>query len=119
VHRDKIIKIRNQIGSNEEISLKVKKCLEAYRVEIKNHIIKFNGMRFINNESSFFPMFFTDDQIVLELFSLSHYLADAHMPLHCDSREFSLNECGNIHGKIEEEWEDWIIGVSEADILGK
>ena len=117
VHRDKIIKIRNQIGCDEEISAKVKKCLEAYRAEIKNHIIKFNGMRFINNESSFFPMFFNDDQIVLELFSLSHYLADAHMPLHCDSREFSLNECGNIHGKIEEEWEDWIIEKGTQDQL--
>ena len=117
VHRDKIIKIRNQIGCDEEISAKVKKCLEAYRAEIKNHITKFNGMRFMNNESSFFPMFFNDDQIVLELFSLSHYLADAHMPLHCDSREFSLNECSNIHGKIEEEWEDWIIEKSTQEQL--
>jgi hypothetical protein len=117
VHRDKIIQIRNQIGVNSEITAKVKKCLEAYRVDIKNHITKFNGMRFINNESSFFPMFINDDQIVLELFALSHYLADAHMPLHCDSREFSLKECSDIHGNIEEEWESWIIEKGAAEEL--
>lgn len=116
-HRDKIIEIRNQIGRNEEITTRVKKCLEVYRDDIKNHITKFNGMRFINNESSFFPMFFSDEQIVLELFTLSHYLADAHMPLHCDSREFSLKECGDIHGKVEAQWENWIIEKSAQDDL--
>jgi len=109
VHRDKIINIRNQIGYDKEINTKVKKCLEAYRVDIKNHIIKSNGMRFINNQNSFFPMFSNNDRIILELFSLSHYLADAHMPLHCDARNFSLKKCNNIHAKIEEEWENWII----------
>jgi hypothetical protein len=119
VHRDKIIQIRNQIGLNSEITAKVKKSLEAYRIDIKNHITKFNGMRFINNESSFFPMFINDDQIVLELFALSHYLADAHMPLHCDSREFSLKECCDIHGKIEEQWENWVIEKNTQEDLTK
>ena len=91
--------------------------MEAYRVDIKNHITKFNGMRFINNESSFFPMFINDDQIVLELFALSHYLADAHMPLHCDSREFSLKECSDIHGKIEAQWENWILEKNKQEEL--
>jgi hypothetical protein len=117
VHRDKIIKLRNKIGIDGEISAKVRDCLEAYRPDIKDHIIKLNGMRFINNESSFFPMFINDDQIVLELFALSHYLADAHMPLHCDAREFSLKGCGDIHGKIEEQWENWVIEENTQDEL--
>ena len=117
LNREEIIKIRNQIGCDEDIDKRVKDCQDMYRDAIKNHIIKLNGMQFINNETSFFPMFFTDDQIVLQLFSLSHYLADAHMPLHCDAREFSLKECGNIHGLIEEQWENWVIQKNSGDEL--
>jgi hypothetical protein len=35
---------------------------------------------------------------------LSHYVADAHVPLHCDSRKFSDRE--NIHSEMEEVWEE-------------
>jgi hypothetical protein len=117
VNRGEIVDLRNQIGQNSEVNVKVKNCLEGYREEIKNHITKLNGMRFIDNKRSFFPMFFTDDQIVLSLFSLSHYLADAHMPLHCDTRTFSSTACGNIHGDIEEEWENWIITKNDQTDL--
>jgi len=44
--------------------------------------------------------------VALTLFMLSHYAADAHMPLHCDSRQFS--EGCNLHGKMEEVWEKQI-----------
>lgn len=39
-------------------------------------------------------------------FILSHYIADYHMPLHCDARPFS-DESG-IHGAIEKKWEDLV-----------
>ena len=39
----------------------------------------------------------------MRFFILSHYIADCHMPLHCDSRSFSSGE--NIHGFIESEWD--------------
>lgn len=39
----------------------------------------------------------------MRFFILSHYIADCHMPLHCDARPFS-NESG-IHGAIEKKWE--------------
>jgi hypothetical protein len=44
-----------------------------------------------------------DNQVALWLFMLSHYVADAHVPFHCDSRRFS--EGADIHGKMEEEWD--------------
>jgi len=37
---------------------------------------------------------------------LSHYIADAHIPFHCDSRRFSEGE--DIHGRMEGEWDDII-----------
>ena len=46
----------------------------------------------------------TDNQVALLLFMLSHYIADAHMPLHCDGRQFS--EGKDIHAQMEKEWED-------------
>jgi hypothetical protein len=46
----------------------------------------------------------TDNQVALWLFMLSHYVADGHVPFHCDSRRFS--EGANIHGKMEGEWDE-------------
>ena len=48
----------------------------------------------------------SDNQVALWLFMLSHYVADAHVPFHCDSRQFS--EGANIHGKMEKEWDEEI-----------
>jgi hypothetical protein len=45
----------------------------------------------------------TDNHIAALFFMLSHYIADAHMPFHCDDRPFSEGE--NLHAKIEEVWE--------------
>jgi len=52
------------------------------------------------------PVSPTDNQIALLLFMLSHYIADAHMAFHCDSRRFS--EGMNLHAHIEGEWDDMI-----------
>ena len=50
------------------------------------------------------PISPTDNHIAVRLFMLSHYVADAHMPFHCDSRRFS--EGINLHAKVEKLWED-------------
>ncbi|HLP02071.1 MAG TPA: hypothetical protein VK163_08595 [Opitutaceae bacterium] len=52
------------------------------------------------------PIAPTNNHVALRLFMLSHYVADAHMPLHCDSRRFS--ESPDIHALIEKAWEDEI-----------
>ena len=43
----------------------------------------------------------TNNEVALNFFMLSHYVADAHMPLHCDARAFD----DRIHGMIEKYWE--------------
>ena len=48
----------------------------------------------------------TDNHIALRLFMLSHYVADAHMPFHCDSRSFSSGN--DLHAEVEKKWEDEI-----------
>ena len=53
---------------------------------------------------------FSARQIATTLFMLSHYIADAHMPLHCDYRDYSRRNKvrpmpPRLHPSIEEEWE--------------
>lgn len=54
---------------------------------------------------------FSGRQIALTLFMLSHYICDAHMPLHCDLRDYGGNKDKTrrlprkLHPSIEEEWE--------------
>jgi len=59
------------------------------------------------------PVSPTDNQVALLLFMLSHYIADAHVPVHCDSRKFS--DGANIHGCMEGEWENMILKHYEID----
>ncbi len=117
VHRKAIINLRNQIGKDDAIDQRVQDCMQLYREQIKEYITKANGLNFSKGKSPFFPMFFTDDQIILSLFTLSHYLSDAHMPLHADSRGFSDEKCGNVHGLVEEEWENWVVSKKDQIYL--
>jgi hypothetical protein len=55
----------------------------------------------------------TDNQVALLLFMLSHYIADAHMPFHCDGRQFSKG--AKIHAHMEGEWDEAIRRYYEID----
>jgi hypothetical protein len=68
---------------------------------------------------------FNDDQITLYFLMLSHYLADAHVPPHCDSRDFYGPSTihpdmeGYWDGEIEKHYEfDKKRGVFDYDIEG-
>jgi len=59
------------------------------------------------------PISPTDNHVATLLFMLSHYVADAHMPFHCDSRRFS--EGDDLHGFIEKLWDDEIKDFYDID----
>jgi hypothetical protein len=54
---------------------------------------------------------FSARQIALMFFVLSHYVCDAHMPLHCDLRDsdrpVKRRLSDKLHCSIEEVWETW------------
>jgi len=55
---------------------------------------------------------FSARQVALMFFILSHYVCDAHMPLHCDLRDSAQPPCGRripktLHPSIEKQWEVW------------
>ena len=66
---------------------------------------------------------FSARQIATTFFMLSHYIADAHMPLHCDYRDHDRRGrvrpiSPRLHPSIEEEWEksfpkEKIIGIGK------
>ncbi|MEA2114875.1 MAG: hypothetical protein U9P36_05770 [Thermodesulfobacteriota bacterium] len=59
------------------------------------------------------PISPADNHIAVLLFMLSHYIADAHVPFHCDSRRFSSG-C-NLHGHVEGIWNDEVKNYYEID----
>jgi len=46
---------------------------------------------------------FNDSQIAILFLIISHYIADAHVPVHCDNRDF--NNPSKIHSDLEGHWE--------------
>ncbi|MCQ2144615.1 MAG: hypothetical protein MJY72_02615 [Bacteroidales bacterium] len=62
-----------------------------------------DDFKMLKTEDKGCPVSPSCNHIAIRFFILSHYIADCHMPLHCDSRSFS--EGKNIHGHIESEWD--------------
>jgi hypothetical protein len=56
---------------------------------------------------------FSPRQIALMFFILAHYITDAHMPLHCDLRDYGSDRStmgrlpSDLHPSIEELWESY------------
>ena len=63
-----------------------------------------DNFKILHREEKGCPIAISVNHIAMRFFILSHYVADCHMPLHCDHRPFS-DESG-IHGAIEKRWED-------------
>ena len=59
------------------------------------------------------PVVPTNNHIAMRFFILSHYIADGHMPLHCDARSFHANN--EVHAFIEEEWDTQVQAAYKID----
>ncbi|HBL73685.1 MAG: hypothetical protein A2W90_13275 [Bacteroidetes bacterium GWF2_42_66] len=75
------------------------------RCEALAHSI-IDNMKMQESEEKGSPISPTDNHVATLFFMLSHYIADGHMPLHCDVRQFS--EGDDIHARIEKEWDDLV-----------
>ena len=74
----------------------------ADRCEAIAHSI-IDNFKILRTEDRGCPLATSGNHIAMRFFILSHYIADCHMPLHCDCRSFSSG--ANIHGFIESEWD--------------
>lgn len=74
----------------------------ADRCEALSQTIR-DMIKITNTVSSGDVIIFNDSQVATFFLMLSHYVADAHMPLHCDIRDF--NKPSKIHMDMEAIWE--------------
>lgn len=65
-----------------------------------------DNLKMQQSEEKGSPIAPTSNHVATIIFMLSHYVADAHVPFHCDSRRFS--EGKNIHGRLEDVWDEEI-----------
>lgn len=56
------------------------------------------------------PISPSSTHMAMRFFILSHYIADSHMPLHCDARKLE-----KVHAAIEKIWEDQVKASYEID----
>ena len=106
----------------------------AFKVDHLAHVLAdMNKLRIYNDRCSM-------EQIMYYFFLLTHYIADAHVPMHCDLRDDPPSEGDttkprngiffpeSLHGKIESLWDDAVtplalvqqmIEKSTADDTGK
>ena len=84
----------------------------ADRCEAISHSI-IDNFKMLDREEKGCPIATTGNHIAMRFFILSHYIADCHMPLHCDVRPYSNEK--NIHGGIEKKWEDFITKSYKID----
>lgn len=76
-----------------------------------------DNMKMRETEEKGSPISPTDNHTATRLFMLSHYIADAHMPLHCDGRRFSSNS--DIHAEIESAWDKEVRKHFKLDVLNE
>jgi hypothetical protein len=76
-----------------------------------------DNLKMQEHEEKGSPVSATDNHIALLLFMLTHYVSDAHMPFHCDSRQFSSGK--DIHGYMEELWDEEIKKYYKIDYTNK
>jgi hypothetical protein len=82
------------------------------RCESLAHAI-IDNLKMQESEEKGSPISPTDNHVATIFFMLSHYIADAHMPLHCDSRAFSDGD--DIHAHIEKEWDEMVRDCYKID----
>jgi hypothetical protein len=85
----------------------------ADRCESLSHGI-IDCFKMLRTEERGCPVSPTCNHIAMRFFILSHYIADCHMPLHCDSRPFSSG--ANIHGLIEGVWDTQVRKSYKIDL---
>lgn len=103
---------KNSPVRNKGFELDDKKNNLPDRCESLTHSV-IDHLKVQESEEKGSPVSPADNQVALWLFMLSHYVADAHVPFHCDGRQFSKRP--NIHGKMEGEWDKEIGKYYETD----
>jgi hypothetical protein len=77
------------------------------RCEALSHAV-IDSLRIMEREPKGSALAPTNHHAALMLFMLSHYIADAHMPMHCDARPGDLGSF-DLHAAVEQVWEEEVV----------
>lgn len=83
------------------------------RCEAMAHTIVDN-FKILCHEDKGNPLSPSSNHMAMRFFIMSHYIADAHMPMHCDARSL-----GKIHADVEKQWEKNVDASYEIDRRNK
>jgi hypothetical protein len=89
------------------------KCNLPERCESLSHSV-IDNLKIQDYEEKGSPLTPTSNHIALILFMLSHYIADAHMPMHCDKRPAELGTF-DLHAAVEQKWEEEVVRFYDVD----
>jgi hypothetical protein len=90
---------------DKKISVDLKMSDLPDRCEALGQMIR-DAILITNKMTSGDVVVFNDSQIALLFLMLSHYICDAHVPMHCDNRDFY--DPSKVHPDLEDFWEDEI-----------
>jgi hypothetical protein len=67
-------------------------------------VVKLTGIKSKGSEIIADSLLFSPRDIAVTLWMASHYIADAHMPFHCDNRALASTAKQKTHGAVEDQW---------------
>lgn len=71
-------------------------------------VVKVTGIKPPGSAQIAKPLLFSPRDIAMTLWMASHYIADAHVPVHCDNRAFASSTKQKTHCDIENLWGDQV-----------
>ena len=83
------------------------------RCEALSHAV-IDNLRIMEREPKGSALAPTNHHAALILFMLSHYIADAHMPMHCDARPGDIGSF-DLHAAVEQVWEEEVVRFYAID----
>jgi hypothetical protein len=105
---DRVIAISHSIGDMLKMS---DYPMAFYVTKKKSKAYMEDDLSAVNVKDLTLSPNFSARQIALTFFMLSHYICDAHMPLHCDYRDYGSKSRrrvkAGLHASIEEKWESY------------
>jgi hypothetical protein len=69
-----------------------------------NTVVNLTGVKSKGSEIVAKSLLFTPKNIATTLWMMSHYIADAHMPFHCDNRALASTAKQKTHKEVEDIW---------------
>ena len=89
------------------------RCNLPERCESLSHSV-IDNLKIQEYEEKGSPLTPTGNHIALILFMLSHYIADAHMPMHCDKRPAEIGAF-DLHCAVEKKWDEEVVRFYDVD----